>query len=228
MSSFATQLDALEKLHGSHTPSWPVDPYEFLIWWHCGYPASDATCAKGWASLKKHVGVMPEQILEARRSGLTLALTAGGLIPELRAERIRLIATAVGREFGGNLLHAFRSMPTGDIRKALKRLPGIADPGADRILLFAGIATIAAVPSNATQVPVRMQRGTASGSYSRNYSDGQRLIESEVAATFEARQRAYLLLKVHGQSLCKRSTPNCAACPIAQSCAFCRRGAKHH
>jgi endonuclease III len=219
MSSFAAQLDALEEFHGRQRPCWPVDPYEFLIWWHCGYPASDATCAKGWTSLKERVGVTPEQILQAKPTSLAMALKAGGLIPELRAKRVRLIATAVTREFGGNLAHALRRMAPDEIRRALKRFPGIADPGADRIMLFGAIRAIAAVPSNATQVAVRMQVGQALNSYPKNYLAGQRLIETEVTESFEARQRAYLLLKIHGQSLCKRSTPNCAACPIAATCA---------
>ena len=220
MSSFSTQLDALERFHGRQNPSWPVDPYEFLIWWHCGYPASDATCAKGWASLKERIGIRPEELLKAKRSALTAALKAGGLIPELRAERIRQIATTVGREFGDNLARAFQQMQPDDIRRALKRQPGIADPGADRILLFGGISAVAAVPSNATQVPVRMQVGHALGSYTKDYRAGQRLIETEAVAGFEARQRAFLLLKIHGQSLCKRSNPNCGSCPIAPTCAF--------
>jgi endonuclease-3 len=229
MSGFDTQLDALERFHGRQAPSWPVDPYEFLIWWHCGYPASDATCAKGWASLKERIGIRPEELLKAKRAALTAALKAGGLRPELRAERIRLIVTTIGREFGGNLGRAFQQMQPGDIRRALKRLPGIADPGADRILLFGGISAVAAVPSNATQVPVRMQVGQALDSYTKDYRAGQRLIETEVIPGFETRQRAFLLLKIHGQSLCKRSNPNCGACPVAATCA-CRnilRGTAH-
>jgi endonuclease III len=225
MSTLGAQLDALEGFYGPQAPSWPVDPYEFLIWWHCGYPASDATCSKGWASLKERFGVSPEELLKAKPTALISALKAGGLIPELRAERIRLIATEVGRTFGGSLVRAFEKMPLNDIRCALKRLPGIADPGADRILLFGRIAAIAAVPSNATQVPVRMRVGAVPASYTRNYREGQRLIETEVNPGFEARQRAYLLLKVHGQSLCKRSIPDCAACHIANTCAFCHQAA---
>src|SRR5579863_1140910 len=114
MASFRAQLDALERFHGGQTPSWPVDPYEFLIWWHCGYPASDSTCAKGWASLQERIGVTPQELLEARRAALVVALKAGGLIPELRAERIRLIATAVGREFSGNLAQALQQMQPGE------------------------------------------------------------------------------------------------------------------
>jgi len=220
MSSFKTQLDALESFHGRQSPGWPVEPYEFLIWWHCGYPASDTTCAKGWAALQARIGAGVQELLTAKPTALTLALKAGGLIPELRAARIKRIAAAVAHEFNGDLAQAFRDMPPGDIRSALKRLPGIADPGVDRILLFGGLRPVAAVPSNATQVPVRMQVGPTSGSYGKDYRAGQSLIESELDAGFAPRQRAFLLLKIHGQSLCKRSTPNCGACPIEISCAF--------
>jgi endonuclease-3 len=220
MSSFLTQLDTLEGLHGPQTPCWPVDPYEFLIWWHCGYPASDATCTRGWTSLQERVGVTPQQLLKAKPATLTMALKAGGLIPELRTERVRLIANTVVREFNGNLARAFLQMQPDEIRRALKSLPGIADPGADRIMLFGGICAIAAVPSNATQVALRMQVGPPSDSYTKDYLAGQELIEAEVSPVFAARQRAFLLLKIHGQSLCKRSTPKCDACPIAGTCVF--------
>jgi endonuclease III len=220
VSGFLDQLDALEAFHGPQTPCWPLDPYEFLIWWHCGYPASDATCSKGWTSLQQRVGVSPDLLLKAKPATVRLALKAGGLIPELRTERVGLIASVVVRQFNGDLARAFRKMQPGEVRGALKKLPGIADPGADRIMLFGGLSAIAAVPSNATQVAVRMQLGPPSNSYRKNYLDGQKLIESAVPSSFEARQRAFLLLKIHGQSLCKRSTPDCGACPVAATCAF--------
>ena len=218
--TFATQLDRLEQFHKRQTPCWPVDPYEFLIWWHCGYPASDTTCAKGWEALQKRIGITPEQLLQAKPTVLTAALRAGGLIPELRTQRVRLIATAVKREFSGDLSRALLKMQPDAIRRALKRLPGIADPGADRIMLFGDLSPIAAVPSNATQVAVRMQLGPTLGTYTKDYSAGQWLIETEVVQTFAARQRAFLLLKIHGQSICKRAAPNCDACPLAAHCAF--------
>jgi endonuclease-3 len=220
MSNFLTQLDALEGLHGPQAPRWPVDPYEFLIWWHCGCPASDATCSRGWTSLQKRVGVRPDQLLKARPAALTMALRAGGLIPELRTERLRVVASTVVREFNGNLAHAFLHMQPDSIRRVLKGFPGIADPGADRIMLFGGICALAAVPSNATQVAIRMQFGPPSSSYTNDYLAAQRLIEAEVSPDFAARQRAFLLLKIHGQSLCKRSTPKCGECPVAETCAF--------
>jgi hypothetical protein len=71
--------DALEAFHGEQAPNWPTDPYLFLIWRHCGYPASDAACAKGWAALRREIGVEPDRLLAA-------ALKAGGMVPELREE----------------------------------------------------------------------------------------------------------------------------------------------
>jgi adenine-specific DNA glycosylase len=65
-----------------------------------------------------------------------------------------------------------------------------------------------------------MQMGPTSGTYTRDYGAGQKLIESEVAANSEARQRAFLLLKVHGQSICRRATALCNTCPLTASCAF--------
>jgi endonuclease III len=221
---FADQLDALEKAHGPQRPGWPVDPYQFLIWWHCGYPASDAACARGWDSLKEQVGLTPDQLLEPKAAVLARALRPGGLVPELRAKRIREIATAVRQEPGGNLARALAALSPQRARAMLKRFPGISDPGADRILLFAGLASVAAVPSNAPQVPVRMQLGRTDASYARNYADSQRVIQTEVPPTLVARRRAYLLLKVHGQTFCKRSRPLCATCPIATACAQVLRG----
>src|SRR5215831_8871070 len=46
-------LDQLESHYGSQKPWWPTEPYQFLIWWHCGYPASDAACQRGWESVKE-------------------------------------------------------------------------------------------------------------------------------------------------------------------------------
>jgi endonuclease III len=91
---------------------------------------------------------------------------------------------------------------------------------ADRILLFAGLAPIAAVPSNCPQVLVRVLYGKEHETYGVNYREAQQAIVSEVPETFDDRTRAYLLLKHHGQEICKRTKPKCAQCPISSHCAF--------
>jgi endonuclease-3 len=212
-------LDKLEKFYGKQEPCWPVDPYEFIVWWHCGYPASDAACTKGWDKLNSEVGVEPHNLLEAAPRKLASALKPGGMVPELRALRLKQIAMRVKDEFGGDLRAALAG-PLSEARKTLKKFPGIADPGADRILLFAGITPIAAVPSNCTQVLVRVLYGQERENYGANYREAQQAIAAEVPKTFDARTRAYLLLKHHGQEICKRAKPKCEECPVSANCAF--------
>ncbi len=212
-------LEQLEAFYGKQEPCWPVDPYLFLVWWHCGYPASDAACMKGWASLQGSIGVDPPQILRASIPELTKALTPGGMVPALRAKRLKEIATRVQEDFGGDLRRGL-SGPLPQARKALKKFPNIADPGADRILLFSGVAPVAAVPSNCPHVLVRIQRGLERENYGVNYRLAQQAIADEIAGNVEERTRAYLILKRHGQELCKRTKPKCDACPVRTICAY--------
>jgi hypothetical protein len=115
-------LDRLEKFYGRPAPGFPVDPYEFLVWWYCGYPASDRACGKGWERLTNDVGVEPEKLLKAAPAKLAAALQAGGLFPDLGAERLKETAMRVLNEFGGDL-RAVLMGPIAQARKTLKKLP---------------------------------------------------------------------------------------------------------
>jgi endonuclease III len=212
-------LDKLEEFHGKQQPDWPVEPYDFIVWWHCGYPASDQTCAKGWNNLRRDVGIEPQQLLKASPKRLASALRAGGMVPELRALRLKEIAMRVQDQLGGDLRSVLNG-PISEVRKTLKKFPGIADPGADRVLLFAGLAPTAAVPSNCPHVLSRLLRGSEAVNYSKDYRDGQGAIASEVSETFAARTRAYLIVKRHGQEICKRTKPKCIECPVSSHCAY--------
>jgi endonuclease-3 len=105
-------------------------------------------------------------------------------------------------------------------RKTLKMFPNIADPGVDRVLLFAGIAPIAAVPSNCPHVLARILHGKERENYCVTYREAQSAIAAELPETFDARQRSYLLLKRHGQEICKRTKPKCERCPVSAACAY--------
>lgn len=134
--------------------------------------------------------------------------------------RLRDIAERIQREYGGDLRAALSGMSIAKVRAAFQKFPNIAGPGADRMLLFGGISPVAAVPSNVAHVLVRIQSGQERENYGAMYKEAQRLIAAAVAEKFHPRKRAYLLLKVHGQTLCKRTNPKCAECPVAPSCAF--------
>jgi endonuclease-3 related protein len=212
-------LDRLEEFYGPQEPTFPTDPYEFLVWWYCGYPASDAACSRGWANLTREVGIEPQKLLRAKPAKLSAALKSGGMLPEVRAERLKEVAKRVQDEFGGDL-RATLVGPIPQARKKLKSFPSIADPGADRILLFGEISPIAAVPSNCVHVLDRILHTSESKNYSGAYRECQRALASELPETVDARSRAYLLLKKHGQDTCKRTKPRCEICPVRSQCAF--------
>ncbi len=215
----AEVLNQLEVHYGPQQVSWPTDPYEFLIWWHCGYPPSDAACARGWSALNASIGHELRQILAAPTDVLAAALKPGGMVPELRAMRLKEIAARVQHEFDGDLRSALVG-PLERVRKTLKKFPNIADPGVDRILLFSGVAPIAAVPSNCPHVLVRIIHGQERENYGVTYREAQEVIENETAPKADVRVRTYLLVKHHGQTLCKRTKPKCDQCPISASCAL--------
>ena len=211
-------LDRLEAFHGAQEPSWPVDPYEFLVWWQCGYRASDERCARGWQALKSQVGIQPAQLLAASQAKLSAALKAGGMVPEVRALRLQQIAQRVVQEFDGDLNTLFTGRIAA-VRAALKKFPGISGPGVDRILLFVHAAPVAAVPSNCPHVPVRMMLGLEREDYTVTYREAQGLVEDAVPEHFHPRQRAFLIIKAHGQSICKRK-PQCDKCPVNDACSY--------
>ena len=213
-------LETLAVSYGEQTAPWPTDPYLFLVWLQCGYPASEANCATGWQSLTTQIGVDAERLLKAEPARLTSALKPGGIVPGLRAMRLKEIAERVLRQYGGDLNEGLIGLSGPQARRALKQFPSIADPGADRILLFAGISPVAAVPSNCPHVLVRIQLGRESENYGKTYREAQQLIEEGLPPTFNSRTRGYLLLKRHGQQLCKSTNPKCDICPVAANCAF--------
>ncbi len=73
----------------------------------------------------------------------------------------------------------------------------IGEPGADKILALTGTARLVPLDSNALRVVQRLG-----------------LAPRTVAACAEAG----LLLRVHGQELCKRAAPRCGECALNASC----------
>jgi endonuclease-3 len=216
-------LARLEDTYGRPRAGAPRDPYLFLIWWQCGYPPSEERCTRGWQALQAAVDLSPRALRAARSGQLVRALKAGGLVPQLRATRIRAIARTLEEEFGGDLTAALKQRPVAEARRLLKRFPGIGAPGADRILLFAGLAPAAAVPSSCPHVLVRVLDGTESAKYATTYARARALIEQQVPATLAARRHAYLLLQRHGRERCKARKPQCEICSLAGECAWLAR-----
>ena len=236
--SLSQILNALEQLYGPQTAVGPRDPYEMILFLNCGYPATDASCAKGFDALKRDVGLKPEEILGASKATLTKLMRLGGIVPEQRADRLKDIARKVNDEYQGDLTTVLKEWMQQDQRhpgkairaakKTLQEFPVVGEPSADKILLFSKLAAVAAIPSAGVGVPIRLRHGETGKNYAADYRRAREWLSAELPETFQPRQRAYLLLKKHGQQMCRRSTPHCEVCPVTGQCAYIRARAADH
>jgi endonuclease III len=214
-------LDRLEKYYGKPKPASPSDPYEMILHRICGYPQSDVNCDKGLRALKEQIGTSTRAILNASDAELSAALRAGGIVPELRARRLKDVAARVEDEFGGNLRSVLK-LPVKEARKTFKKFPTIGDSYADRILLITKTAAVGAVPTTGIHVPLRLGFGKGRGSYAADYKEAQAAILAEIPDDITEQTWAYLLLKRHSMEICKVNRPKCEECPITDECSYYR------
>ena len=138
--------------------------------------------------------------------------------PETRVERWRTIARIVLSQPGGDLDSALRGLPLVKARALLKTFPVIADPGADKILLFAGIAPRPALESNGLRALARLGFFPEQASYDRSYKAAIAALVEDGQADGAWLTDAHQLLRELGKTTCKRGEPICAACPMEPVC----------
>jgi len=143
----------------------------------------------------------------------------GGMHPQKRAERLIEIGKLAISECDGDIAGALRALPLPKARALLKKFPSVGDPGADRILLFAGIAARPCLESNGLRAMVRLGFCGEGKSYAQTYKNAIAVLMNEGSADAEWLKRAYGVLREHGKSLCKRSAPICEPCPLDPMCA---------
>jgi endonuclease III len=216
--TFSKLVDKLQRLYGPPAPPPTTDPLELIIWENIAYLASDKRRAEAFASLKQTIGTRPEQILAAQHSALA-AIGKAGILPDVSAEKLLLIAKIAHEEFNGDLRAALKK-PLPQAKKALKRFPSIGDPGAEKILLFTRSYPVMALDSNGLRVLCRVGFAEEQKNYSVTYRFVQDAIREQLPHDCDSLIRAHQLLRQHGQELCKRSKPRCAECPLRNVCAY--------
>jgi endonuclease III len=211
------QLDRLEKLYGPPKAPPPRGALEWILWENAAYLVPDEQRLACFRALKKRAGNTAAGILRAPRETLLDLAEQGGMHPELRVGKWLDIATAVQDDFGGDLQAAL-ALPLPKARSALKKFPGIGEPGAEKILLFTGTHALFALESNGLRTLVRLGYAPEAKSYSVTYRAMRTALAPLEARGAKWLQRAHLLLQRHGQKLCKRSAPLCDRCPLSADC----------
>jgi endonuclease-3 len=199
-----------------------TDPWELIVWENVAYLVDDERRAAAYRRLANEIGTVPDQILDAPPAKLLAAIADGGMLPEHRAEKLRKAARVALVEFDGDLADVARR-PAAEAKRALRKFPGIGEPGAEKILMFArGNATLA-LESTGLRVVVRLGLSDEKKNYDATYRAAREALHRELVGVEDDYAwliDAHQLLRRHGQELCKRSVPLCDPCPLRECCAY--------
>ena len=217
---FTAIIKKLEKFYGRPKPPAVTDALEIILFENVAYLADDDRRAAAFAMLKKKIGTRPAQILKASHGQLEEITRMGGIVPEVRAQRLRQIAELAHYIFKDDL-DAELKKPLPAAKKALKRFPSVGDPGAEKILMLTRSHPVLALESNGLRVLLRVGFAEEKKSYSASYRDVQKALAGLLPSGYDALIAAHQLLRLHGQELCKRTRPLCeAGCPLTAECRY--------
>ncbi|HEY3997894.1 MAG TPA: hypothetical protein VGO93_03455 [Candidatus Xenobia bacterium] len=204
MTQLEKVLQALTLQHGDPQPPYRT-VFELVMWENAGYLVDDTRrddIMRGFPNLS------PDGLLSTPFETLLQLAARGGMRPQARIDHWLEIATLA------------RDLPAQPTRRDLKRFPGIGDPGVDKLLLFTGRQPILALDSNALRVLLRLGYGEEDKNYPATYRSVQKAAQAELPRDCPTLTSASLVLRRHGQSLCRRTSPQCALCPVTALCAY--------
>jgi len=210
---------SLKRHYGLPEPPPTRDPFELVLWDNVAYLASPPRRREAFELLKASVGTRPRAILAAPAAALE-AVASKGILKATFAGKLRECARIAETELGGDL-DALVRLPVEKAKQALRRFPGVGEPGAEKILLFSGRQALLAPDSNALRVLGRLGLVREERSYAKTYASA-RAVAKEVEGDVRRAQESHLLLQHHGRTLCRRSAPLCLPCPLAGGCAYVR------
>ena len=218
-SSLRSIISKLAKRYGDPPLPLSADPFELVLLENIAYLVSDERRVEAFQTLREHVGLKPHQILAAATENLLKATMLGGMQPEQRVARLREIALIAMNEFDGDVSAALK-LPLAKAKQALRKFPGIGEPGAEKILLFTRSYPVLGLDSNGLRVLLRLGFGEEKKNYSASYRSVQSAIAEHLNEDYDWLIKAHLLLRQHGKETCSTNRPQCGACPVRKVCSF--------
>ncbi len=219
MRNFKELIQRLKHHYGDQPVPPARGPFELVMWENACYLLPDERRAQVFEGLRKQVGLNANAIWKAPRETLLALAKMGGMRPETRVERWLEIARITKDEFGGDL-GKILGEPYAKAKKALKGFPNIGDPGAEKILMFCGVASGLPLESNGLRVLTRVGYGRAQKNYASTYRSVQDDLRGQLPGEPAQIARAHSLLREHGKSLCRNNGPVCRSCPVSDLCAY--------
>lgn len=206
--------------HGEFARPAMEDPFQWILWEQVAYLADDEKRRRAFDLLARRVGLAPSEIAKAKPSALeAIAASGGSIAADKRAERMKDSARRVLSEWEGDLGKALR-LPLPEAIRALSRFPMIGRPGAEKILLLTRAHPVLALESNGLRVLLRLGYGTEDRRYERTYESVRATAAEEAGKDLDDLISLHHLLRRHGQTVCRNTTPACDRCPLTAECAF--------
>jgi endonuclease III len=194
-------------------------PFELVFWENACYLLSDERRAAVFEAVREQVGITAEAIWKAPKEVLLPLATMGGMRPETRVFRWREIARITLQQFDGNL-DSILQLPYPQAKRSLHQFPNIGEPGAEKILMYCGLAAGLPLEWNGVRVLERLGYARAQKNYGATYKALQEAVKPQLPRGAAPISRTHLLLRQHGKTLCKNARPLCEECPLSSICAY--------
>ena len=221
MPVFSQTIVLLKRHYGVPEVPPAKGPFELVVWENACYLLPDERRLEVFEGLREQVG-LTAAALDAAPDRLLLPLAKrGGMRPETRVFRWRQIASITLNQFAGDL-DCILKLPYAEAKKALKQFPTIGDPGAEKVLLFCGVASGLPLESNGLRVLGRLGWGRLQKNYGATYRSVQDALKPELPTSVARLKEAHLLLRIHGKTICKDSAPLCHQCPVSAECKYAK------
>jgi endonuclease III len=221
--SLSELVERLERHYGKQRPPRLNGPWEMILWENVAYLADDKQRQSAFLMLKNRIATEPTRILAASNKSL-LEVARHGIMAEQFVNKLRNCAQILLEEYDGDMRPVL-ALPLPNAKKALQKFPGIGEPGAENILLFTKTHPLLALDSNGLRVLLRLGFGEEKKSYATTYRLVKTAAEPELDKDCSRLIQAHLLLRRHGQELCRRSAPLCDKCPLSPDCEYRRQHA---
>ena len=214
-------IDKLRQAYGSPSPSRITDPFEMVLYESVAYLVADEHRDRAFENLRSTIGLSPDEILAASRDQWQSVAELAGSNKRGQIAKMIKSAEIVRDEFDGDLSQIL-TWPFKKAIAALRKFPAVGEPSAEKILLFNKAAAIMPFESNGLRVVVRIGFAPELSNYSAMYRAAQRAVMDDIPADHDWLITAYHLLRKHGQTICKRATPQCEMCVVRPDCDFGR------
>jgi endonuclease-3 len=220
VSRFQRLVSELKLQYGAPAVPDATGPFELVMWENACYLMTDERRREVMNGLRHRVGLTPSAILGAHGDVLLELATRGGMRPETRVFRWLEIARITLDQFGGDLDKVLK-LPITEAKRALKQFPNIGDPGAEKILMFCGVAEGLPLESNGLRVLTRFGYGREEAkNYGRMYRSVQEALKGELPGSSAELAASHLLLRQHGKEICRTNEPVCSHCCVTPTCGY--------